>query len=79
MISHFMNTSAISAVVVMRILTSKAQHEGRVRAIVNMRMTTTAEMAVNTYKTFYFSLESHRRSTSNSSAIFCNNSFSGTS
>jgi len=32
-----------SAVVVKRTVTSKAQHEGRVRAIVKMRFTTTAE------------------------------------
>ncbi|MBV9575985.1 MAG: hypothetical protein JO149_05130 [Gammaproteobacteria bacterium] len=36
---------ANSTVVVRRILTSKAQHEGRVRAIVKMRLTTTAEFA----------------------------------
>ncbi|MBV9575144.1 MAG: hypothetical protein JO149_00800 [Gammaproteobacteria bacterium] len=34
----------ISAVVVMCILTSKAQHEGRVRAIVKIHITTTAEI-----------------------------------
>ena len=35
----------ISAVSVRRMLTSKAQHEGRVRAIVNMRLTLTTEIA----------------------------------
>ena len=38
--------TAISAVTVKRVLTSKAQHEGRVRAIVKMRFTVTAEIAV---------------------------------
>ncbi|MBV9576102.1 MAG: hypothetical protein JO149_05725 [Gammaproteobacteria bacterium] len=36
---------AISTVNVGRILTSKAQHEGRVRAIVKMRPTLTVEIA----------------------------------
>ncbi|MBV9575330.1 MAG: hypothetical protein JO149_01760, partial [Gammaproteobacteria bacterium] len=37
--------SAISAVDIERILTSKAQHEGRVRALVKIRSISTAEIA----------------------------------
>jgi len=43
----------ISAVSVERILTSKAQNEGRVRAIVKMRSTLTAEITAGIIKTSY--------------------------
>ena len=51
--ANSINLLAISAVSVKRILTSKAQHEGRVRAIVKMRFTLTAEIAVNLHKYLY--------------------------
>ncbi|MBV9576877.1 MAG: hypothetical protein JO149_09660 [Gammaproteobacteria bacterium] len=42
---YFRSFAAISGVSVGRILTSKAQHEGRVRAIVKIRPTLTPEIA----------------------------------